>query len=405
MAADEVSCEHLPMDEPHRDRSWRLPRSGNDRVLLGVAGGIGERIGVDPLVIRLGFVLLTLAGGVGFVCYLIGVIVTAEPDGAATPRVRPAGGRRTVAVVLILTGVLLILRSMQLWLGDAVVLPVALAVSGSMVLWTRATLGRSRLAQLLSRSSTGEVRFVAGTVLVVVSLASFVVVGRRSGLLSNAPALVAAIMAVLAVVVGPWVIGLVREVRDERRERIRSEERATLAAHLHDSVLQTLALIQRSDDPKRTSSLARTQERELRGWLYGRAPLSGPATVASGIEDLVDQVERAHGVPVESVTVGDAPLDEAATALLGAAREALVNAARHSGAGAISMFVEVEDGSIEAFVRDQGAGFDRAAVAPDRRGIADSIEGRVERVGGQVAIASSTGRGTEVRLRVPRDGS
>jgi signal transduction histidine kinase len=363
---------------------------------------MGERIGVDPLVVRLAFVLLTLAGGVGFVCYLIGIIATTEVDGTAEPRVRPPGGRRTIAFVLMVAGVLLLLRNMQLWLGDEIVLPAALAVTGSMVLWTRATLGRSRLARLLSRSSTGEVRFVAGAVLIVVSLISFVIVGRRSGLLSNAPAAAAAAVAVVAVVVGPWVIRLVREVRDERRERIRSEERASLAAHLHDSVLQTLALIQRSDDPRRITSLARTQERELRGWLYGRAPQPGSATVASAVEGLVDQVERAHGVPVESVTVGDAPLDEPAAALVGAAREALVNAARHSGAGSISLFVEVEPDAITAFVRDQGAGFDRDTVAPDRRGIADSIEGRVDRAGGQVAIATSAGRGTEVRLKVPR---
>ena len=386
-------------------RNRRLRRSAGDRVLLGVAGGIGERIGVDPLVVRLGFVLLTLAGGVGVLCYLVGVMVSvepAEPVDAEQPVARPADGRRAISLVLLLAGVLLLLRELDLWLGDDVVVPAALAVFGSIVLWTRATLGRSRVSLLLSRSSTGSVRFVAGAVLIAVGVVLFVIVGRRSGLLANAPAAAAAAVLVVGVVIGPWVARLARDARMERRERIRSEERATLAAHLHDSVLQTLALIQRTDDPKRMASLARTQERELRGWLYGRAPLAGPSSLATAIASVVDQVEREHGVPVESVTVGDAPVDESAAALVGATREALVNAARHSGTRSMSLFVEVESDSITAFVRDQGTGFDRAIVAPDRRGIADSIEGRISRSGGEVTIESAAGRGTEVRLRIPR---
>jgi signal transduction histidine kinase/phage shock protein PspC (stress-responsive transcriptional regulator) len=385
--------------------SRRLERSAGDRVLFGVAGGIGERVGVDPLVVRLAFVLLTLAGGVGVVCYLLGVVMSVEPDHADGSHARAASGRRTVAVVSILAGGLVLLRDLGLWLGDDVVVPAALAVFGSIVLWTRATLGRSRVAQLLSRSSTGTVRFVAGAALIVLGIGLFVVVGRRSGLLSNAPAAAGAAVLVMGVVIGPWVIRLAREARLDRRERIRSEERATLAAHLHDSVLQTLALIQRTDDPRRMVSLARAQERELRGWLYGRPPSAGPTSVASAIEAVVEQVEGEHGVPIESVTVGDAGVDEAAGALVAAAREGLINAARHSGTGTVSLFVEIESDAITAFIRDHGAGFDPRAVALDRRGIADSIEGRIQRVGGEVSIASAIGRGTEVRLRIPRQPS
>jgi signal transduction histidine kinase/phage shock protein PspC (stress-responsive transcriptional regulator) len=380
--------------------SRRLRRSEGDRVLLGVAGGIGERIEVDPLVVRLAFVLLTLAAGVGVICYVLGVVASVEPSDDGHLRI--ASGRRTIAFVLVLAGVLLLLRTAGLWLGDDVVVPAALAVFGSIVLWTRATLGRSRVSQILSRSSTGSVRLVAGAVLIFVGIVLFVVVGRRSGLWSSAPAAAAAAALVIVVAVGPWVTKLARQARFDRRERIRSEERATLAAHLHDSVLQTLALIQRSDDPRRMTSLARSQERELRGWLYGRAPTGGPTTIASAIETIVDQVEREHGVVVESVTVGDATVDDAGSALVAAAREGLVNAARHSGVRSVSLFVEVEPDSITAFIRDQGAGFDRASVASDRRGIADSIEGRIGRAGGEVAIATAIGGGTEVRLRVPR---
>ena len=383
----------------------RLGRSAGDRVLFGVAGGIGERIGVDPLVVRLGFVLLTLAGGVGAICYLASVVASVETAEGEPSSDRAASGRRTVAVVLVLAGTLLLLRTAGLWLGDDVVVPAALAVFGSIVLWTRATLGRSHLARLLSRSSTGTVRLVAGAALIVIGIGVFVIVGRRSGLLTNGPAAAAAAVLVIGVVIGPWMTRLASNVRIERRERIRSEERATLAAHLHDSVLQTLALIQRADDPRRMSSLARTQERELRGWLYGRAPTAGPSTLASAIESVVDQAEREYGVPVESVTVGDAQVDGAAAALVAAAREAVVNAARHSGARSVSLFVEVEPETITAFIRDQGVGFQRAAVALDRRGIADSIEGRIGRSGGEVSISSAEGSGTEIRLMVPRTAS
>ena len=383
----------------------RLGRSAGDRVLFGVAGGIGERIGVDPLVVRLGFVLLTLAGGVGAICYLASVVASVEPAEGEPSSDRAASGRRTVAVVLVLAGTLLLLRTAGLWLGDDVVVPAALAVFGSIVLWTRATLGRSHLARLLSRSSTGTVRLVAGAALIVIGIGVFVIVGRRSGLLTNGPAAAAAAVLVIGVVIGPWMTRLASNVRIERRERIRSEERATLAAHLHDSVLQTLALIQRADDPRRMSSLARTQERELRGWLYGRAPTAGPSRLASAIESVVDQAEREYGVPVESVTVGDAQVDGAAAALVAAAREAVVNAARHSGARSVSLFVEVEPETITAFIRDQGVGFQRAAVALDRRGIADSIEGRIGRSGGEVSISSAEGSGTEIRLMVPRTAS
>ena len=177
-------------------------------MLFGVAGGIGERVGVDPLVVRLAFVLLTLAGGVGVICYLLGVVMSVEPDHADGSHARAASGRRTVAVVLILAGGLVLLRDLGLWLGDDVVVPAALAVFGSIVLWTRATLGRSRVAQLLSRSSTGTVRFVAGAALIVLGIGLFVVVGRRSGLLSNAPAAAGAAVLVMGVVIGPWVIRL-----------------------------------------------------------------------------------------------------------------------------------------------------------------------------------------------------
>jgi signal transduction histidine kinase len=150
------------------------------------------------------------------------------------------------------------------------------------------------------------------------------------------------------------------------------------------------------------STLARTQERELRSWLYGRLAPPDHTTVSGAIDALVDQIERQHAIAVEAVSVGDAPIDDAARALLAAAREALVNAARHSGAAGASLFVEIEPDRMSAYIRDQGAGFDRASIGGDRRGIADSIEGRIRSVGGSAEVHSTLGAGTEVRLTIPR---
>ena len=372
-------------------------------MVLGVAGGIGERIGVDPIVVRLGFGLLVLAGGIGFVLYLVGILVSVDPDpvqpGLASRRARL---RPTIAFAAVLAGVLLILRDAGLWFGDGVVWPMALGAIGSAVLWSRADVGRSRLTSFVARGHGAPVRTVAGVLLIGSGVSLFLVSGRRSGLLANAPLAAAAAIVGVVVIVGPWVTRLVRQLADERRERIRSQERAAISAHLHDSVLQTLALIQRSGDPRRMSTLARTQERELRSWLYGRTNPTDHTSMSGAIDGLVDQIEREHTITVEAVSVGDAQIDDQARALLAAAREALVNAARHSGASTASLFVEIEPDRVTAYVRDQGGGFDRASVGTDRRGIADSIEGRIEGVGGRAEVTSTPGAGTEVRLSVPR---
>jgi signal transduction histidine kinase len=185
---------------------------------------------------------------------------------------------------------------------------------------------------------------------------------------------------------------------EERSERIRQEERAEVAAHLHDSVLQTLALIQRSDDPQRMAMLARHQEAELRDWLYGTAPLEGVDLVSTALKQAASKVEEDFQIPVDLVTVGDHPVDEHTRVLVAAATEAMVNAAKHSGAERMSLFLEVEDDHLEVFVTDQGKGFDPNAVAEDRRGITESIRARMERIGGTVAIESEPGEGSEVML-------
>ena len=207
----------------------------------------------------------------------------------------------------------------------------------------------------------------------------------------------------LGLAFGPWMYELVRQLGSERRERIRSEERAEVAAHLHDSVLQTLAMIQRAPTREEMTTLARGQERELRSWLYGRAPVAeGIETLRDALDAMAARVERMHRVAVDAVVVGDAPMDERLRALVDAAGEATTNAAKHSGAGTISVYAEVGDGTVNVFVRDEGAGFDAASMASDRRGISESIVGRMERNGGLATVSSTPAEGTEVHLELPR---
>jgi len=389
-------------------------RSAGDRVLTGVAGGIGERLGIDPVVVRLAFVVLSLAGGVGVLLYVAVALLSRSPD----PRAAPSSPPRTrttqaIAVGLVVAGVLLLLREAGLWFGDGIVWPAALAVLGSAVIWTRGDeADRTRWGRLLSRLPAnvtdtvsgrgGRVRLVAGMALIFVALVAFFSSNNPLVLIGNAPLAVAAVMIGIAVVLGPWVWRLVRQVTEERRERIRQEERAEMAAHLHDSVLQTLALIQRSDESREMAGLARAQERELRAWLYGKAPTAGGDVLSAALDSVAAEIERTHRARIEVVMVGDCPLDDGIRALLHACREAMVNAARHSGARGVSVYVEVEDDAVTAFVRDQGVGFSRELVPADRRGIAESIEGRMERNGGAAVVLTGPGRGTEVRLRIPR---
>jgi signal transduction histidine kinase len=206
----------------------------------------------------------------------------------------------------------------------------------------------------------------------------------------------------IAVVLGPWIAGLVQSATEERRQRIRAQEREAVAAHLHDSVLQTLALIQRTaDDPRRTASLARQQEHELRAWLYGDdTRVAG--SFAAAIEAVGRDVELRYDVRVDVVVVGDAVIDDPLAALVAATREACVNAAKHSGESRIAVYAEGRDDLVEVFVRDRGVGFDRADLAVDRRGIAGSIEARMATAGGSSMIDSAPGSGTEVQLRLPR---
>ena len=210
-----------------------------------------------------------------------------------------------------------------------------------------------------------------------------------------------AVLGALLLIAGPWLWQLARERDAERTARIRSDERAEVAARVHDSVLQTLALVQRhANEPRRVASLARRQERELRSWLYGNGATPGE-TLEGALAAAADEIEELHGVRVELASGGDCALTDEVRAVVLAAREAMANAAKFSGADEISVYAEADDARVSVFVRDRGAGFDRASVPDDRRGLAESIEGRMARAGGSAVIASTPGEGTEVELTLP----
>jgi signal transduction histidine kinase len=172
-----------------------------------------------------------------------------------------------------------------------------------------------------------------------------------------------------------------------------------VAAHLHDSVLQTLAMVQRrAEDPTEVASLARRQERELRAWLADRPAPGQAARLAAALEDAAAQVEERHGVPVEVVVVGDRELDPAHEALVASTREAMTNAAKFGGGSPVDVYAESDGARTQVFVRDRGPGFDPAAVPGDRRGVRESIVGRMRRHGGRARVTSAPGAGTEVEL-------
>jgi phage shock protein PspC (stress-responsive transcriptional regulator) len=390
------------MQETHGStvRSTLLYRSARDRFVTGTAGGIAERLRVDPTVIRLGFVLLTLAGGVGLLLYGLCFVVSPEPEPEMASPEAPRRVR-TVGTGAIVLGSLLILRDIGLWLGDPIVVPAAVAVLGSSVLGVRPDeAGRHWTPRL--GSVIGVVRAVVGFGLVGLGMVWLVAAAGPFTFSFGSIVLAAAVAAALSLGVGPFVVRALRQTADERRERIRSEERAAVAAHLHDSVLQTLALIQRSESSSEIATLARRQERELRSWLYGRRIGLSHGRLGEALEAMADRVEEHHPVSVDVVAVGDCAMDDRLRAMVEACGEAVLNAARHSGDSSVSVFVEVGPDLVEAFVRDRGRGFSPDDVGEDRHGIAHSIRDRIERTGGRSAISSAPGRGTEVHISIPR---
>jgi signal transduction histidine kinase len=381
-------------------RLFRRPDRG---LVGGVAAGIADHIGVRVLIVRAAFVLLVTAGGLGVALYgAYWIVLPTAPD---APRSRiPAWLEYVLAAVAAVVAIGTVAWALPLGRAFA---PTLLACLGGALIWRQASEPDRDRWRRLSRSSLsasgfdrmGRLRLVAGAALVV---GGAVLVLARADFSAIRDGLLAMIVTIvgLALLTGPWWMRMVSQLGAERSERIRSQERADIAAHLHDSVLQTLALIQRNaDSPREVTRLARGQERELRNLLYVNRTASGQ--LADVLRSAAAEVEDAYVISVEVVVVGDALLDDALAAAVAASREALVNAAKHAGVTSVSLYAEVEAEAASIFVKDRGVGFDLDAVADDRQGVRGSIIGRVERHGGKVNIRSRPGSGTEVEIHMP----
>jgi signal transduction histidine kinase/phage shock protein PspC (stress-responsive transcriptional regulator) len=397
-----------------------LRRNRSGAVIGGVCAGLAPRIGIDPLVLRVGFVIASVAGGVGIALYVVcWVLMPADASAPVDGRLARAVGRRESwqvagGIVLLVLAALLLFRAWGIWVGDAIVWPLVLASGGGALIW-RQSAGAAvveALAQEAAKPGGGAGRALRGLRIArpsagIVLLGAALIVGAALVFLWLNGALVPdrdvtlavfVVVTALALILAPWWLRLVRGLTEERAERIRTQERAEMAAHLHDSVLQTLALMQkRAGDPREVAALARRQERELRAWLNGSRQERG-ASLAAALEAEVAALEDAHGVPVDVVAVGDRPLDVAGEALVAAAREAVLNAVKFAHDAPISVYAEVRGDHVEVFVRDRGPGFDLDAVPPDRRGLRESVVGRMARHGGRAEIHTRPGEGTEVEL-------
>jgi signal transduction histidine kinase/phage shock protein PspC (stress-responsive transcriptional regulator) len=395
------------------------------RMVAGVAAGLADTFGLDPNVVRCGFVVLTVASGLGLVLYLVGWgFMRDAPAEAPTRERRPFDATANVAFGAVVLGLALLVRATGIWPGDVVVWPIAAVMVGLALLALRTSSAADdneppawRWLERLPPSAADAIgvlvgsrrgavaRFVAGICFVLIGIAAFFVSAHSWSAFRGAVIGGIAVLGGLLLIIGPGVSRLVGAFVQERGERIRADERAEVAAHLHDSVLQTLALVQRrADDPREVVRLARMQERELRSWLMtGAAPEESTRQASLGValEDLAATVEVDHGVPVDVVRVRDCSV-EGMEPLLLAAREAMVNAAKHSGATTISVYLEVENERVAVFVRDRGRGFDASSVGDDRQGIANSIVGRMERAGGHASVRSTRDEGTEVELTLTR---
>jgi signal transduction histidine kinase len=397
-----------------------LRRDPEDRIGGGLAAGLGTWRGFSPTTVRIACVvaaLVTTGWAVPF--YFIGWLVIPSRGSNTSIAAKARHDSQGVALAIGLASLLAVFLLLAGVLNDGSIeiycWPQVVSIACLTLIWRNAPedekAGMRHLVEPLESLGGAEngrrgtrLRFVVSAVLLIAGIG--VLVSLHGGLTLLAP-LGGFLLVVAAIVVllGPWWLRIARDLLFERQARARAEERADMAAGLHDSVLQTLALIQRSaEDPQTVVQLARAQERELRSWLFeGRTPGDTAVTsLAEGIREIQRDVEARHGVPVEVVTVGDCPLDEHLSALLAAAREATVNAAKWSGASVISLFAEVEPDKVDVAVRDRGSGFDIYSVPADRKGVAESIRGRMLRHGGKAVVQSTLGEGTKVTLTMAR---
>ena len=386
----------------------KLYRSSSDRWIAGVCGGIAEHLGISSSLVRLLMVLAVLAGpGV----FLYGFFwVMTRPDTSAAQGVPVARPRKSLTKnqVLLVIGLGVLVIGLG-WGGPAgqigrhlgFLLPVVAVAVGAFLAWSQLDAnergrwaGRSRRGRFLAVA-----RPVVGVVLSTVGVVALATQGQGFDVVLTSALAAVAVLVGATVIALPWVVRMWQGLQAEQTERIRATERADIAAHLHDSVLQTLALVQRrADDPATVIRLARSQERELREWLYADQNRSSDS-LASAVTHVTHEVEDEHGIPIEVVVTGDRPMDDGGQALVKATREALLNAVRH-GAAPVSVYVEVGPSGVEAFVRDHGPGFEMGEIGDDRLGVRESILGRMRRHGGAAKIRRLES-GTEIELTLP----
>ena len=423
-----------------RDGIPKLTRSRDGAVLAGVAAGLARHLGLRVVWVRVALAVMAVLAGAGILFYaLLWIFVPMRGQNGGSP-VPPSPAERRQAVGIAAVGVALLIAAVALglahWIGWLVG-PIGVVAIGAAFIWREADDARRakwrRTAAGMVSPTRGTLWRILGGVILVFGGLSFFAIGRLDWAAARSVLIAVALTLIgVAVITIPWWIRLGRDLTDERRERIRERERAEIAAHLHDSVLQTLALIQRqSGDPREVQRLARGQERELRSWLYGPAGYAAPAgagtapgtdpgsnadsfgptasavvgaTFAASLAAAAGEVEDTYAIVAQPVVVGDAVMNPDLAALVAAAREAMVNAAKHAGVAEVSVYAEVENGTASVFVRDRGKGFDPQAIGTDRRGLAQSVRGRMERHHGSAVVRSSPGAGTEVVLTVPVRG-
>ncbi|MET9590987.1 PspC domain-containing protein [Streptomyces sp. NPDC006516] len=411
--------------EPEEPAPRKLYRSADGRMLGGVARGLAGHLGLPVAWVRFVFLGLFFADGLGALLYAVfWIVVPLGVGGVETPRslfeTAPDGRRRlrkpdkgqVFALVALLIGAVIFVGNVDMGSkADRYVWPALLIGAGSVLVWRQAdNARRARWIEVGRRRRVLHLaRGLAGVALVGLGLAAFMVVRGSAAQLGTALTAAIAVLTGIALLAGPYLIRMTQDLSEERLMRIRAQERAEVAAHVHDSVLHTLTLIQRNaDDGGEVRRLARAQERELRNWLYnpegtGKEEAEEPTSLAEAVKRAAAEVEDKHGVPLEVVVVGDCPLDEKLVAQMQAAREAMVNAAKYGGeGGAVQVFAEVEGRTVFVSVRDRGPGFDLDAVPGDRMGVRESIIGRMQRNGGTARLRSVPGGGTEVELEMER---
>ncbi|MFF4184561.1 PspC domain-containing protein [Streptomyces sp. NPDC001691] len=421
-----VATPRLSPPEADEAPVRKLYRSAEGRMLGGVARGLAGHLGLPVVWVRIIFLGLLTINGLGALLYAVFWFVVPLGLGGTTAGARsafevsPDGRRRlrkpdkgqVVALIALVFGAAIFASKVDVggW-ANPYIFPSVLIGVGVVLVWRQAdNTRRARWTEGARRSRWLPVaRGLAGVALVGTGLTGFVVVNGSAAQLGNVLTAAIAVLAGIALLAGPYLVRMTQDLSAERLMRIRAQERAEVAAHVHDSVLHTLTLIQRNaENVGEVRRLARAQERELRAWLYkpegtGKDKEEEPATLAEAVKKAAAEVEDKHGVPLEVVVVGDCPLDDGLSAQMQAAREAMVNAAKYGGeGGAVQVYAEVEGRTVFVSVRDRGPGFDPDAVPADRMGVRESIIGRMQRNGGTARLRSVPGGGTEVELEMER---